>query len=310
MTPRIKESDWHPFTGDMKLADLLDRNHSLTHVLSRLGIPFGFGDATVREVCVRAGVDPDSFLLLCNIYTFKDFQPSGDALRKVRLPDIVCYLRGGHDHYMSVALARLGDAIEQVIAPCDEARKDIIRRFFTGYRDELAKHFAYEESVVFPSVESLLGDSDLSVIVQYDEDHTNVEEKLGDLKNIVMKYLPPECDNSRIAAILDLLYALEEDFACHTRVEDAIVRRVRSELKPEPQEPGQDREELSEREKEILVCVAQGLLNKEIADRCNLSVHTVITHRKNITRKTGIKTVAGLTVYALLNNLIEINPDA
>ena len=64
---------------------------------------------------------------------------------------------------------------------------------------------------------------------------------------------------------------------------------------------------LSAREKEILVCVAKGMLNKEIADAESISIHTVITHRKNITRKTGIKTVAGLTVYALLNNLIDIN---
>lgn len=66
-----------------------------------------------------------------------------------------------------------------------------------------------------------------------------------------------------------------------------------------------DREELSSREKEILVCVAKGMLNKEIADKYNISIYTVITHRKNITRKTGIKTVAGLTVYALLNNMID-----
>ena len=51
--------------------------------------------------------------------------------------------------------------------------------------------------------------------------------------------------------------------------------------------------------------MAKGMLNKEIADFYNISIHTVITHRKNITRKTGIKTVAGLTVYALLNNLID-----
>ncbi len=68
-----------------------------------------------------------------------------------------------------------------------------------------------------------------------------------------------------------------------------------------------DGEELSAREKEILVCVAKGMLNKEIADHYNISIYTVITHRKNITRKTGIKTVAGLTVYALLNNLIDMN---
>ena len=69
--------------------------------------------------------------------------------------------------------------------------------------------------------------------------------------------------------------------------------------------PADSLEELSAREKEILVCVARGMLNKEIADRYHISIYTVITHRKNITRKTGIKTVAGLTVYALLNNLID-----
>ena len=84
-----------------------------------------------------------------------------------------------------------------------------------------------------------------------------------------------------------------------------MVKKLRDALSTH--EPNQEPEghDLSQREKEILVCVAKGMLNKEIADFCNLSIHTVITHRKNITRKTGIKTVAGLTVYALLNNLLD-----
>jgi DNA-binding NarL/FixJ family response regulator len=68
---------------------------------------------------------------------------------------------------------------------------------------------------------------------------------------------------------------------------------------------GEDVIELSEREKEILTAVAKGLTNKEIADKYCISVHTVISHRKNITRKTGIKTVSGLTIYAVFNNLIS-----
>ncbi len=63
--------------------------------------------------------------------------------------------------------------------------------------------------------------------------------------------------------------------------------------------------ELTRRETAVLVEVARGLSNKEIAARLNVSVFTVTTHRKNIVRKTGIKSVAGLTVYALLNNLID-----
>ena len=86
-----------------------------------------------------------------------------------------------------------------------------------------------------------------------------------------------------------------------------IIRKVRSALEGRTDTPREETEELSAREKEILICVAKGMLNKEIADLYNISIYTVITHRKNITRKTGIKTVAGLTVYALLNNLIDMN---
>ena len=63
--------------------------------------------------------------------------------------------------------------------------------------------------------------------------------------------------------------------------------------------------DLSNRETDVLVCVAKGMTNKDISDMLNISVHTVIIHRKNIVKKTGIKSVSGLTVYALLNNLVE-----
>lgn len=86
-----------------------------------------------------------------------------------------------------------------------------------------------------------------------------------------------------------------------------IIKKLRDALSSRQEVQKSASQELSLREKEILVCVAKGMLNKEIADLYNISIYTVITHRKNITRKTGIKTVAGLTVYALLNNLIDAN---
>lgn len=66
-------------------------------------------------------------------------------------------------------------------------------------------------------------------------------------------------------------------------------------------------ETLSDREKEVLQWVVKGFQNKEIADKLNISLHTVISHRKNITGKVGIKTVSGLTVYALLNGLLRMD---
>jgi len=85
----------------------------------------------------------------------------------------------------------------------------------------------------------------------------------------------------------------------------SIVAKLRRLAETEPDGRVDNCYELTEREEEILVSVARGLTNKEIADLHHISIHTVISHRKNIARKTGIKTVAGLTVYALLNNLID-----
>lgn len=88
------------------------------------------------------------------------------------------------------------------------------------------------------------------------------------------------------------------------------LQRIKSTLNAVLSESGSEEDEsesaqLSDREKEVLVCLAKGQRNQEIADTLNISVHTVVTHRKNIVRKTGIKSVAALTVYAILNNLID-----
>jgi DNA-binding NarL/FixJ family response regulator len=83
----------------------------------------------------------------------------------------------------------------------------------------------------------------------------------------------------------------------------AKIRYVIEHDMPEPSDT--DATELSEREQEVLIAVIKGLINKEIASSLNISIHTVMSHRKNITRKTGIKSVSGLTMYALFNNLIK-----
>lgn len=84
-----------------------------------------------------------------------------------------------------------------------------------------------------------------------------------------------------------------------------LQRKLRKATEQSQINPYSDSHDLSERERDVLILVAKGKANKEIADELNISVHTVMSHRKNITHKTGIKSVAGLTVYALLNNLLD-----
>ncbi len=300
------------------MAALVETNYHLLAVLARLGMDGAFGEMTVRELCAKKHLDPTTFLLICSVYSRKDFVPSEEALRDGRIEDILRYLHQSHDYYMNNALVLIASSIENLISPCTAAQKKVIWKFFSDYKAELEKHFAYEEGEVIPYVQNLLlgKSSPTYSIDRFEENHSNIDEKLSDLKNLILKSLPTVCDDSLRVRLLNYIYALQNDLTCHTRIEDGVlVPMVRILEHPGPhvsvkadEEPDEESgDALSAREKEILVSVAQGLLNKEIADRHNISINTVITHRKNITRKTGIKTVAGLTVYAILNNLVDIN---
>lgn len=113
---------------------------------------------------------------------------------------------------------------------------------------------------------------------------------------LVYQYVKPD-ELKRYRAIINL----EDD---REKVVRKLYQAIDASASPADRTEG---DELSEREKEILVSVAKGMINKEIAEEHHISIHTVISHRKNITRKTGIKSVSGLTVYALLNNLISMD---
>ena len=285
----------------MKMAELLEQDPVLIGVFTRMGLKFGYGDATVEDVCRSQGIDAYTFLLICKVYLNADYRPGPEDLEKANLSDIVSYLSRSHEYYINVALKDLAASIGRMMFPCEDPHQKVIWKFFTNFRDELTKHFNYEETEVFPYVNDPSGKL---AIGSYEEDHSGVEETLEDLKSLVMTHLPKNADQQEAFRVLSGISILEADIRRHILLEETALEGRHGE------EGGKGEDDdtlLSPREKEILVCVAKGMLNKEIADEMNISIHTVITHRKNITRKTGIKTVAGLTVYALLNNLIDIN---
>lgn len=293
----------------MKMAQLLDVSFSILGVFNRFGMNLGFGEATVEEVCNAIGIDPDTFLIICKVYAYDGYRPSREQMEGACLEDIVKYLRLSHTYYMETMVPALAGALEDMMEPCEPMRKKVIWKFFADYKEELAKHFDYEEKTVFPYVEAMIDSREREpyTIGEYQKNHSNVEEKLEDLKQLVTMYKPEQSSQQDAFKVLFYIYSLESDLERHTFIEDSILVPVVSRMEQEDLSTRGEGGELSAREKEILVAVAKGMLNKEIADRYNISIYTVISHRKNITRKTGIKTVAGLTVYALLNNLIDMN---
>lgn len=215
------------FTMEMKVSDLVDINYSLLLVLPRLGVDLKHANMPVADACRKCGIDAHTFLLVCNVYTFADYVPSVSDIACGNINDIIHYLHNSHLYYTGGALRSLEKGFDLLTAPCDEHQKKVILKFFLDYREELGKHFAYEEDNVFTYVRSLMDESspysgDYS-ITQFEEHHENVEEKLEDMKNIVMKYLPSECDNTVKTGVLFSIYQLQDDLRHHTYVENNVL---------------------------------------------------------------------------------------
>ena len=226
-------------SGKMKLAEMVDLNHRLLGILARLGFKPGFGETTVAESCSRYGINLPTFLMICNVYSSEEFIPTEEDLREIDIMAVVRYLRASHRYYVNKGLVCLSDQLEQVLEPCGEKPKKVIRSFFGQYKTELEKHFEYEERQVFPYVQALsAGDGSVrDDLRQVEDDHGNIEEKVDDLKNIILKYLPAECDIVGVADVLTFIYNLAEDLKYHTRIEDITLAPLITKL----EEDGNDR---------------------------------------------------------------------
>ena len=152
--------------------------------------------------------------------------------------------------------------------------------------------------------------------------HDHIDEKLTELKNSIIKYYPDSRKSYVMNAVLFDIFNCEKDLASHNEVEDylfvpAVLHLEREvsqanthkkvEEAPMAKEEKTATDDLSQREKEIITCVVKGMSNKEIAESLYISIHTVITHRRNIARKLQIHSPTLLTVYAIVNKLVDIS---
>lgn len=225
MTKYLTNSIEYITSGELKMADLINIDYRLLSVLYRLGINMGFGDESVAEICNKHNINPSSFMLICNTYIYEGYIPSDDFMLSADPKDIITYLHNSHSYYILTELNTIENYINDLVTPCEATRKNIIVNFFSQYRTEVTNHFEYEESIVFPYIKTISSDDHVKEyrIGKFEESHSNIDEKLNDLRNILMKYLPSVCDSLLAIKVLSHLYKLEYDLKKHTSIENNIL---------------------------------------------------------------------------------------
>lgn len=306
-------------SSDMMIT-LIKDNYSVLQALGAFGIHLGFGDKTVSETCQMNGVDTYTFLAVVN-YTINGYA-NFEEDEQISVPTLLHYLKASHTYYLDFQLPFIHRELQESINENDPLGM-LIMKFYDEYALEIRRHMKYEEKTLFPYVESLLEGHPISNynIETFSKHHEQTDQKLCELKLMIIKYLPNDTHrNNQLTATLYDIYNNEEWLRQHAEVEDHIFTPAIKRLERLKQDDvsknissmvfkgGQEGSEaLSDRERDVIIGVVQGLQNKEIADSLCISVNTVITHRRNIARKLQIHSPAGLTIYAIVNGLVDIS---
>lgn len=215
------------YKSNMKVAHLIATDNRLLSILQRLGIRLGFGEATVEELCTRYGISTSLFIEICNMYTFRCYNPIIGLLSENDIKSITTYLRASHKFYNEICFPEIHDKIHKLVKELDDVSRRLIDKFYDDYDNEVNSHFKYEEEVVFPYIEAVIsnrsGNAGAYRISKFEKSHSNINEKLNDLKNIIIKYLPEDVAMTLRYEILNDIYALESDLHRHALIENKLL---------------------------------------------------------------------------------------
>ena len=273
-----------------KICDLMSHEEDAIQIISRFGLEMGVGEQTIEQACAEYRVHTPTFLAIVNYKVFRQKALPAD----IDIPTLQRYLKNAHTYFLDFRLPRLRLSLIDAIFPAGTESKisHLILRCYDEFANEIRIHIEHENEGLYE---------------EHEHDDQRITDKLTEIKNLIIKYFPGS-SNALICVMSDLWHT-ERDFADHCSIEDEILRPAltKKQAHSKARLLHTETEELSEREKDVLIQVVNGLSNKEIADVLCISTHTVISHRKNIVRKLNIHSTAGLTIYAIVNKLVDIN---
>jgi regulator of cell morphogenesis and NO signaling len=215
------------FTKKTQVIDLVETNYHLLPVLNRFGISLGNREMSLGEICASVNVDVHFLLAIINTYHNEDYFPEKE-LQAFSPKLILDYLQKTHAYYLEYVLPKIEQLLDQLMKSDTSGKHqlELIEKFYLKYKKELLLHIQEEEEVVFPYITSLLIEglgNAAYTIHTYEKEHSNIDIKLHDLKNLVIKYIEPVYDNNICNEFLITLLRFERDLVDHARIEDKIL---------------------------------------------------------------------------------------
>lgn len=213
------------YTTDLKMADLIQTDYKLLLLLERFGMTLGFGDKTIASYCKECQVQASLMVMICNIYSFEHYLPGNEDIAELDVQQLLRYLQRSHTYYLENRIKAIEENLFLICKDCGNATSVVLKRFFEEYKNEVIHHFEYEENTVFPYIlHRKAGKPSNGYSIEiFEQNHTNIEDKLNDLKNIIIKYLPDRSENRKRIHILFSIFSLEEDLEKHTLIENKIL---------------------------------------------------------------------------------------
>ena len=226
--PFMQTTDSFSFvTANAKMADVLSHHNHLINLLPRLGVPLGFGEKTVGQVCEENHVSLPLLLLVFNVYVRPDFVPDVDDLRQCPIEEIVDYLKASHKDYLEYSFPHIENHLRGVVQDWNVKYRTSITMFFEEYKKEVDQHFKYEEKHVFPFVQNLLMHTatakEASKVWQFEKQHSNIEDKLRDFTSLLVKYVPEDVSQRERINMLNNIFSLSDDIEKHAIIEEKIL---------------------------------------------------------------------------------------
>ncbi len=209
------------------MADVLINHNNLIALLPRIGISLGFGEKSVKQVCSDDRVSLPMFLLISNVYTQDDYIPDLDELLQCPIEEVVQYLTRSHEDYLHYIFPHIEQHLAEVVMDWNAKYKTLITNFFYEYKKEVELHFKYEEEVVFPYIRTLVRHEGSSKATlkksMFDKQHTNIEDKLRDFTNLMVKFIPAEVAQRERVDMLADICSLSVDIEKHALIEEKVL---------------------------------------------------------------------------------------